>query len=224
MNGASATAFLPIFVGFPSHRGAPQLTCSIRTCALSSRVRLHAPVRPRHPQASARRETFPAGAHGAGRSGRGPPVRSSAAPCQLPPPPPPCQPPPPPPHPPPPPQEEPPPQDEPPPHEEPPDEQLAPLLPLPLPPEPLAHQLRRERPARLLLPPEALTTRLPTTTAPNTARMMPLIMASPSFRSPEAAPRGLCFLISFLVSFPCVLAGGCPPVSRAKAELSNSRG
>jgi hypothetical protein len=121
------------------------------------------------------------------------PVRSSAAPCQLPPPHPPP--------PPPPPQDDPPPQDEPPPHEELPVEQPAPppepeLVPVP---EPPAHQLcldRRERLAPLLLAPDT-TTR--TATAMNATRMMPPIMAPPSFRSPEAAPRGLCFSRVLLV-------------------------
>lgn len=104
---------------------------------------------------------------------------SSAAPCQLPPPP----------HPPPPP---PPPQDDPPPHDEPPPQDEPPLSPPP------AHQLLLPLSCELLLrlrlcerladrePPRTADTKIRTKTTATSARTNPVIMASASFRSPEA--------------------------------------
>jgi hypothetical protein len=109
------------------HSSTP-LTCS----------RLRAPTASTRAQRrSVRREMTPGGRRWCRTVRTRFPVRSSAAPCQLPPP-----------HPPPPPpqDDDPPPQDEPPPHEEPPVEQAAP--PPEFEPEPPAHQLcldRRER-------------------------------------------------------------------------------
>lgn len=212
MNGASVTAFLPNFVGFPSPRGLHSSTVQPGSAPLAHTraftppapsTPLNAPQRPstlldtrpalltrRSPPAanpgtrrSARREKNPDGRSWCRTARTRFPARSSAAPCQLPPPHPPP--------PPPPPQDDPPPQDEPPPHEEPPVEQPAP--PPEPEPEPPAHQLcldRRERLAPLRLAPD---TTARTATAMNATRMMPPIMAPPSFRSPEAAPRGLCF-------------------------------
>ncbi len=188
---------------------APQLNCSSKKCAIGSHVRLHAPRSLNAPQRSstlfgtrpallarrsARRETNPGTRRSARREetpdGRSWcrtartrfPVRSSAAPCQLPPPP----------HPPPPPpQDDPPPQDELPPQESPPDEPESPppahQLPLPLLLDPEdAHAprrvVRREPPLR------ALDTSAPISTTPTTARMMPTSMASPSFRFPRSGP------------------------------------
>lgn len=189
---------------------APQLNCSTKKCAIGSHVRLHAPrslnapqrpstllaTRPAHrTRRSARRKKTPDGRSWCRTARTRFPVRSSAAPCQLPPPHPPP--------PPPPPQDDPPPQDEPPPQEEPPVEQPPPPPePEPEPePEPPAHQLcldRRERLALLRLAPD---TTARTATAMNATRMMPPIMAPPSFRSPEAAPVGSasrrCFCLCF---------------------------
>jgi hypothetical protein len=196
---------------------APQLNCSSKKCAIGSHVRLHAPRSLNAPQRSstlfgtrpallarrsARRETNPGTRRSARREetpdGRSWcrtvrtrfPVRSSAAPCQLPPP-----------HPPPPP---PPPQDDdPPPQDEPPLQEELPVEQPPPPPEPElpAHQLCLDRRERRLLPLVAADTSPMTTSTTNTARMMPTIMAPPSFRSPEAAPRGLCFLPVLLCVF-----------------------
>ena len=119
------------------------------------------------------------------------PGRADADVSQLPPPP---QPPPPPP------QDDPPPQDEPPPQEcppwcppwcPPPDEPESPppahqlLLLLPLEPEDAHAPRRAVRPEEPL---RALETSAPTRTTPTTARMMPTIMASPSFRFPRSGP------------------------------------
>ncbi|GAB2863876.1 hypothetical protein GCM10027074_33940 [Streptomyces deserti] len=115
------------------------------------------------------------------------PRAEAAAGCQLPPPP----------HPPPPPpQDDPPPQDEPPPECPPPSPEDDPTKPPP------AHQLLsplsrrleatevRPRAGRVRPPPlRASDTNAATNSTPITARMMPKTMASPSFRSPEAAPR-----------------------------------
>lgn len=123
-------------------------------------------------------------------SGCGSPYWSSAAPCQLPPPHPP----------PPPPQEDPPPHDEPPPQEElEPHDALLPESPVLLEPAaPPAHQLSLV--LFLLLLPRLLSeglraARAVAVTAMNmparmTRAMMAKAMTSPSFRSPEAAPRG----------------------------------
>lgn len=234
MNGASATAFLPNFVGFPSPRGLHSSTVQARSAPLAHTCAFTPPALSTPLNVSQRSSTparlsshgeAPPGAESRHTAKRPPevtpdgrswcrtartriPVRSSAAPCQLPPPHPP-------PPPPPPQDDDPPPQDEPPPHEELPVEQPPP------PPEPEpelpAHQLCRDRRERLLLPPVAADTSPMTTSTTNTARMMPTIMAPPSFRSPEAAPRGLCFLpvslcvfvpvplTALLAVFPCVL-------------------
>jgi hypothetical protein len=211
MNCGAATAFLPNFVGFPSLRGlhsstvqprrapgrpgrAPEL-CYAHRARHAERgrgVRSSGTPRPLLP-----RPPCPPGADAV------PPSGSSAAPCQLPPP-----------HPPPPPpqDDEPPPQDElPPPQEWPPDEppscddpeppslparppathQLV-SLPLPLwllpedrrpwpPPRPTGRTVCRRR-----LEPMAANT--PTRTKQTTARMMPMTMASPSFRFPRSGP------------------------------------
>ena len=213
MNCDATTAFLPNFVGFPSPRGLhsstvqPRRTPGARKCLPGAvpRQALH-----RVPDVA--------------------PPRSSAAPCQLPPP-----------HPPPPPHEEPPPQEDPPPHEEPPPHEWLLCPPWWPPDEPLpheaaepapppAHQLLFEEPPLVRWPrrldsatgPPAFrlaTTRVATRPMTTTARMMPMTMAPPSFRSPEAAPRGL----SLRARDPCV-RGGCPRVSRVKAELRNFRG
>ena len=91
--------------------------------------------------------------------------------------------------PPPPPQDDPPPQECPPEPESPPPVHQLPLLPLSLLLEPVdVHAPRRV--VRRVPPLRAWETSAPISTTPTTARMMPTIMASPSFRSPEAAPRG----------------------------------
>ncbi len=250
MNGASATAFLPIFIGFPSHGGLHSSPVQSKSAPMTHACAFTPPARPALGTAERPPGEGPGGRSWC-RTVRTPrtvlatlatlavqtfrmfrmfrtrfSVRSSAAPCQLPPP-----------HPPPPP-----PQDEPPPHEEPPDEQDEPLLPLAPPPSPV-HQLsldRRERLRGFLLSPFlAAATRLKTITATNTVRMMPMTMAPPSFRFPEAAPRGLCFSsvsccdsccipgLCLLLRFPpCPLCtsrvtGRCPCAPRPKAELSN---
>jgi hypothetical protein len=117
--------------------------------------------------------------------GCGSPVGSAADVRQLPPPP---QPPPPPP-----PQDDPPPQDEPPPQECPPDEPESPLPAHQLPPLSWRDPVDAPAPRRAVRPDPPrrdLAASAPTRTNPITARMMPTTMASPSFRSPEAAPRG----------------------------------
>ncbi|GAA2452376.1 hypothetical protein GCM10010421_51400 [Streptomyces glaucus] len=145
------------------------------------------------------------------------PLRDPAAPCQLPPP----HPPPPPPQEDPPPQEEdPPPQEEeedPPPQEWPPDEDPAHQLSPPLPRLRLPDGRRAPRPdaTGLLRAPLRPAATAATTTATTTTRMMPMTMASPSFRSPEAAPRG---------RLARRVTGRCPSPARGKAELRNSRG
>lgn len=258
MNGASATAFLPNFVGFPSPRGLHSSTVQPRsaplahTCAftppalstplnvpqrsstparLSShaeapprrRIPTHgdgpagrrdpthgeAPARRRDPRTrrSARRETTPDGRSWCRTVRTRFPVRSSAAPCQLPPPHPPP--------PPPPPQDDPPPQDEPLLQEEPPVEQPPP--PPEPEPEPPAHQLCLDRRERLRLPLVAADTSPMTTSTTNTARMMPTIMAPPSFRSPEAAPRGLCFSPVLMCVFVPVPLAACQLLDRCSA-------
>lgn len=249
MNCAAATAFLPNFVGFPSPRGLHSSTVQrrrapgARTCpptvvgrrarfarwdTLPSGVRTHSPPESgRVPFRNLGRVPFPGLGHV--------PSRSSAAPCQLPPP-----------HPPPP-HEDPPPQDEPPHDECPPQECPPPWWPPDEPPDeqddaappaPPAHQLlspplplREER--RPLRPPTTPVDERPLpffpppttpmiTTSRTTARMMPMTMASPSFRSPEAAPRGPCF------SVPALRDRGMParfpPQSRVEEVQSIQKG
>lgn len=193
MNGGAATAFLPNFVGFPSLRGLHSSTVQPRRTPERA-TDGHEPV-VRAPAGTTCVHVVPAGVHPA--VGCGSPFRSSAAPCQLPPP-----------HPPPPP-----PQDDPPPHDElPPQDELEPhdeLLPESPealePAAPPAHQLSLPPLPRLCrLCPEWSDCRLPRaprTTADTRAAMMnrtttmtramkATAMTSPSFRSPEAAPRG----------------------------------
>lgn len=225
---------------------APQLNCSTKKCAIGSHVRLHAPRSLNAPQRpstlldtrpallprrsaspaenpdtrrragretrpdtrrSARRETTPDGRSWCRTVRTRFPVRSSAAPCQLPPPHPPP--------PPPPPQDDPPPQDEPLLQEEPPVEQPPP--PPEPEPEPPAHQLCLDRRERLRLPLVAADTSPMTTSTTNTARMMPTIMAPPSFRSPEAAPRGLCFSPVLMCVFVPVPLAACQLLDRCSA-------
>ena len=201
---------------------APQLNCSSKKCAIGSHVRLHAPRSLNAPQRpstllgtrpalltrrSARREKNPDGRSWCRTARTRCPARSSAAPCQLPPPHPPP--------PPPPPQDDPPPQDEPLLQEEPPVEQPPP--PPEPEPEPPAHQLCLDRRERLRLPLVAADTSPMTTSTTNTARMMPTIMAPPSFRSPEAAPRGLCFSPVLMCVFVPVPLAACQLLDRCSA-------
>jgi hypothetical protein len=62
----------------------------------------------------------------------------------------------------------------------------------------------------------ALLTAATTTMPTATTRMTPRNMAPPSFRSPEAAPRG-----RLAVAASRAVTGGCPAGPTAKAELRN---
>ena len=184
MNGASATAFLPNFVGFPSPRGLHSSTVQpgsaplVHMCAFTPRG-LSTAKRP--PGDDSRRTLMvPDGPDAVPRPELSCPVSAASAAASAPTAP--AG------------RRDPPPQDEPPPHEECPDEQAMP----PPPPEPAlpAHQLlrdRRERPP----PPRLAADTSTTTSTMNAIRMMPPIMASPSFRSPEAAPRGPASCVCF---------------------------
>ncbi len=92
MNGASATAFLPIFVRFPSPRGLNSSTVQPGSEPLlpnAPPVHCAPPTHPTHPalpqRRSARREMAPAGASWC-RTVRMRAPGGPAAPCQLPPP------------------------------------------------------------------------------------------------------------------------------------------
>jgi hypothetical protein len=189
----------PAPVAGPAHRAPPHGTQVVLQAG--NVARMH----PKPPDSSSSdRPSGSAGQDDAGPAqvrtprlgGGGFPVVRTADVSQLPPPP---QPPPPPP------QDDPPPQDEPPPQEcpprcpSPPEEPESPppahQLPLPLSllRLPLLEPVDAHAPRRVVrrVPPlRAWETSAPISTTPTTARMMPTIMASPSFHSPEAAPRG----------------------------------